>query len=232
MLAVVCGALLVYWACIFFYKYQISLKLVNETVPYQKLSTDYSKTLLVLGDSTGVGVGAEKAEDSVAGRLAKTLDATYVENRAVSGAVVADLPMQFAQASLERYDTILIQIGGNDITHFHDAQKTADALAPLLAKAVSRSTQVILMSAGNVGATTNFPPFVRPFYTRLNLQYHEAFGTVAKQERAVYVNLYTPPGEDPFTAHPETYLAADGFHPSGAGYGLWFDRLKETIPSL
>lgn len=223
------SAPLIYWTFAFFQKFQVSRVLIEETTPYQLLGGDYTRTLLVLGDSTGVGVGAMESQDSVAGRLAQAMGATYVENRAVSGAESADVEQQLKQASLGSYEAILIQVGANDIVHFHDAAKSADVLSGAVREAVSRSNTTVLMSAGNVGATTNFPIFMKPFYTRLTLQYHDAFGTMAAQAGAIYVNLYEPAQTDPFVADPDRYLAIDGFHPSSEGYGLWFDRLWKVL---
>lgn len=220
---------LVYWGVTFLQKYEVSKFLVSKAVAYQVATTDHTRTLLVLGDSTGVGVGAILPEDSVAGRLALSMQATYVENRAVSGAMVADIAGQIQEASLSHYDTVLIQIGTNDIVHFHSAQATADALLPSMQKAMSMAGTVILMSAGNVGAVTNFPEPIRPFHTRLNLEYHAAFAAMAAKVGATYVNLYASPEEDLFEMEPEVYLAPDGFHPSSEGYGLWFKRLQDTV---
>ena len=229
VLAVLVACVCAYWIWNFSYKYNISKRLIQEAKAYSIEGSDFSKTLLVMGDSTGVGVGASRPEDSVAGRLAVAMRATYVENRSVSGAMVADLATQMADVSRERYDTVLIQIGANDIVHFHNAQETADALLPFVQKAKMMSDEVIVISAGNMGAVTNFPFPIRLFYTNLTLKYHAAFTAMATKTGAVYVNLYTSPDKDPFKAHPEIYLAADGFHPSSEGYGLWFERLKATV---
>ncbi|OGC88451.1 hypothetical protein A2419_01775 [Candidatus Adlerbacteria bacterium RIFOXYC1_FULL_48_26] len=229
LILMLAAAPLTYWGCVFLQKYQISRALIANTTPYTQLSNNYSKTLLVLGDSTGVGVGAMRPEDSVAGRLAASVGASYVENRAVSGAVVADIAEQFASATLTKYDIILIQVGGNDIVRFHNPKAMAEKLSPSIHKAVAHSGKTILMSAGNVGATTNFPEPMRPFYTKLTLKFHDAFSAMADKEGAVYVNLYESPKSDPFRADPDTYLAIDGFHPSSEGYGLWFERLEATV---
>lgn len=229
LLLMLVAAPLTYWGFVFLQKYQISQVLIGQARSYSQLGTNHDKTLLVLGDSTGVGVGAMRAEDSVAGRLASAIDATYVENRAVSGAVVADIAEQFSSAALTKYDIILIQVGGNDIVRFHDPKVTAEKLSSSIRVAVAHSNKTILMSAGNVGATTNFPEPIRPWYTKLTLRFHDAFGAMAAKEGAIYVNLYESPENDPFRADPEKYLAIDGFHPSSEGYGLWFERLEATV---
>ncbi|MBY0294350.1 hypothetical protein K2Q08_03400, partial [Patescibacteria group bacterium] len=158
---------LAYWTIVFFQKYEISKFLINRAIAYEVLSTDHTRTLLVLGDSTGVGVGALQPEDSVAGRLAKAMDATYIENKSVSGAVAADVGLQLSEALLPRYDVILIQVGANDIVRFHKTEAVAARLTDIIQNAAGRSDAIYLMSAGDLGATTNFPLPLRPFYTKL-----------------------------------------------------------------
>lgn len=212
----------------FYRKIEISKVIVEKAVPFSKTGGD-GPSLLVVGDSTGVGVGAENPEESVAGRLAGKIGAGYVENLSVSGAVTEDLAGQIARASRDSYDYVLVQIGGNDIIQFKSVEEAGANLDSALAQLGAKSDQIYVLSAGNVGATSLFPYVVRPFHTRLNQKYHAAFEEVASRNGATYVNLYTPPEEDPFTKEPEVYLAADGLHPSGVGYGNWFERLDSLL---
>lgn len=208
-------------------KYQASKKLVREAHGYERRDAALGASLLVLGDSTAVGVGAARPEESVAGRLAEALSAGYVENRARSGAVIGDIAGQIKRASRSEYDVILIQIGGNDIIRFHSAEAEAKVLEEALA-ALPLAKEAYLMSAGNVGAATIFPRAVRGFHTRLNLAYHKALREVAGRRGISYVDLYVEPSEDPFSKEPETYLAADGLHPTSRGYELWFQALERV----
>lgn len=185
-------------------------------------------TMLVLGDSTAVGVGADTPADSVAGRIAVQVHAPYVENHAVSGAQVHDLPSQIALARKVRYDIILVMIGGNDIIRFHPAASNADALSEIL-KTLPQASTTILVSAANVGGSTLFPRVVRPVHTWLNQAYHREFAARAQQLGITYVNLSVPRGEDPFLKDPSRYLAPDGLHPSSAGYGLWADAIIRSL---
>lgn len=206
----------------------ISKKLVERAVPYELLSDDHTVTVLVLGDSTAVGVGATHAENTVAGRLAQYVRATYVENRAVSGAVVADLSAQIAHAKLSAYTYILLQIGANDIIRFHSAQESGETLGTALKK-LPHADKVLVLTAGNVGGTSFFPWFMRPFYTSRTLQYHEVFTKVVTQEGYTYINLYTDPTSDPFILEEEKYIADDGLHLTDEGYGLWFEAIKKYL---
>ncbi len=223
-------AMISYRAANVYFKVRISRELMENTLSYSLSSDNYAKTMLVLGDSTGVGVGAARPEDSVAGRLASYIAATYVENYAISGAAVADLPQQVKQAKLLRYDLILIQIGGNDILAFHNSQKTAQELGHIM-NTLPQTAQILVMSAGNVGGATLFPSIIRPFHTGLNLHYHQAFGKVVPIHGGTYVNLYEPFWKDPFLRDPNRYLSRDGLHPSTYGYGLWFEKLRKHLKS-
>ena len=221
--------LLAYWGIRVALGVQVSKRLIQEAIPYEKQSTDTSVSFLVLGDSTAVGVGANTPEDSLAGRVAKYIGATEVENYAVSGATVRDLPGQIKKAQLAVYSVILVQIGANDIVRFHPAGSTSALLAEEL-KALPKAGTVIVISAGDVGDATLIPPLLRPFYTRLNRAYHAAFQAALFPEGIRYVNLGAAPGSDLFSNYPKTYLAADGFHPSSAGYGVWFNAIQPALP--
>ena len=209
-------------------KARISRALMAEAKPYEALTTDYTKTLLVLGDSTGVGVGAERPEETLAGLLSAYLEFTYVENHSVSGAEVADLSTQIQKIRLTHYDFILIQIGGNDILAFHDAKTTGKQLAKIL-ETLPEAKQKVLISEGNVGGATLFPRILKPFHYFGSLALHKEFARVAPLRGVTYVNLYTPLFKDPFIRDSKKYLSADGLHPSSAGYALWFKKLTEII---
>lgn len=209
-------------------KISISKSLIVRTHPFRLDDKNKSKSILVLGDSTGVGVGADRPQDSVAGLLAEHFGSLYVENYAVSGAVVADLPSQIKQAKLQEYGLIVVQIGANDMVRFHNAHKTAITLGASLA-VLPTAKKVFVMSVGNMGTATLFPWFIRPVYTWVNGKFHAEFAGVAAAHHATYVNLYKVPAVDLFSLRPDVYLSEDGFHPSSKGYGLWFEQLLASF---
>lgn len=219
-------AAIAYRGLVVFIRARMTRTLMGETKPFERISDDTRKTLLVLGDSTGVGVGAAHPEESVAGRLAAYLGATHVENYAAGGAGVENLPEQIAKAKLPRYDVILLQTGGHNMLVFDDAKKVGRDLGNALAE-LPEAGKVYVMLAGNAGGAKIFPFIVRPFHTMMNRAYHVEFKKVCDAWGARYVNLYDPPSKDPFLANPDFYLSEDGLHPSSAGYEVWFEKLKE-----
>ena len=217
-----------YWGANLYLKARVSQQLLEEDMAYKNVSEDQSVSLLVLGDSTAVGIGANTPEETVPGRFAAYIGATYVENHAVVGAAAADIAPQLAQAALKEYSYVLVMVGGNDILSWHDPKEAAGELEKVL-KQLKAAKGVYVMAAGNVGGATIFPHPVRPFHTRLNLRVHEEFTKVAAATGATYINMYQKPSEDPFFQDPERYLSGDGLHPSSDGYQLWFEKLKEAV---
>lgn len=204
-----------------------SNRLVADAIPFSRSGAGSST--LILGDSTGVGIGASRSEDSVAGRIAAALPTHALENRAVSGARVADIGGQFHVAQRRRYALIVIQVGGNDIIRFRSAASAAGAIEPFLKEAKARADKVVFLSAGNVGGAYLFPWVLRSLYQRLTLAYHAEFAAAAVRTGVTYINLYTPPDQDPFIQQPQIFLAADGLHPSSEGYRLWFEKLAAFV---
>lgn len=206
----------------------IGSQLIKQATPFEMKTENVTKTLLVVGDSAGVGVGAP-SQESVAALLAGDIGATYVENRSVSGAKIEDVLRQLEQAERGQYDIILIQVGANNIVNRTEVDTAVKNLKVVFEAAQNKTDTIIHMSAGNVGAATAIPFFLRPLYHNLTLKYHAAFEELANELGVIYVNLYTSPEEDPFVENPKKYLARDGFHPSAAGYALWFEELKPAL---
>jgi lysophospholipase L1-like esterase len=209
-------------------KIALSGKIVAETVPYQETSDMEAGSLLVLGDSTAYGVGASTKEESIPALVAQRIGTPYVENRSFSGARVSDLAGQLAGHKKDTYDTILVQIGGNDIVARNDERVVASELEALL-KTLPKHDKLVVLMCGDVGVATLFPWFVRGYYTRKTLAYHEAFAEAVPRAGGTYVNLYEPKEADPFVKEPEVYLAKDEFHPSSAGYQLWFRKIEKAL---
>lgn len=204
-----------------------SRKLMEVAEPFQKAG-DVSRAMLVLGDSTAVGVGASRAEDSVPARVAAFIGASSVENYAQSGAQAHELASQRANAKLDHYELILIQIGANDVVRFHSAQEVSDEVERVI-RSLPAASQVVLFMPGDMGDTDTLPFFLNPFYTRLSIAYHAAYEQRSRALGITYVNLYEDPSREIFHNDRKTYFARDGFHPSSAGYGLWFDAVRAQL---
>ncbi len=181
--------------------------------------------MLVLGDSTAVGVGATP-ETSVPGRVSDFLNAS-VENYAVSGARVVGLFAQIEKAQKESYDFVLIQVGANDITHGTPPQEVRADLDKILSKASSLSERVVVLTAGKVGDAPLIPWFARSLLNSRTAKVRDVFMETTGKHGAVYVDIYSR--ELNFSDDVPRFYAPDQFHLSGDGYGEWFSIVREYV---
>jgi lysophospholipase L1-like esterase len=182
--------------------------------------------LLILGDSTAVGIGATGPSETVAGRLAREFPSISIENHARMGARARDLAGQLQMAEFASYDAVLIAIGGNDILRGSSEPEFRAGLKAGLDAARALSEAVIVVNSGNVGAAPLFPWPLNAVLSRRSLRFRSAFEAVCSTAGAEFVNFTYEPSKCPFRRERARYFAADGLHPSGAVYSLCVERLK------
>lgn len=207
---------------------QVSKGIIARTTPYTLSWNTGWVSLLVLGDSTAVWVGADNPDDSIAGLLAKHIGATRVEHHWVSWAVVADVRDQVAELAEQEYDYILLQIWGNDMTRFHDLHKIAIEYETLIAS-LPKHKILIVTSCGNLWGAQIFPRIIGYIYEDISRSYHAKFAEIVTRHGGIYVDLFDERPVDPFIVSPEIYLAADLFHPSSTGYRYWFTKVEMRL---
>lgn len=209
-------------------------ELARASEPYRQAPADPALRLLIVGDSTAVGTGASSPEASLAGRIGRAHPRLHIDNLARDGATFADVRSQLGAAGADgpageagrpRYDLVLVQAGGNDVIRLRDLDVVRRDVAAALAQARALSPQVIVMPAGNVG---NAPFFFAPlswWMTARSRVLHRHVREAAAAAGTVYVDLFHEAGDDPFVQRPGLH-AADGLHPSDAGYAEWLDALE------
>ncbi|TWO69430.1 GDSL family lipase [Caenimonas sedimenti] len=222
------------------WKLRESARLARESEPFQAQPVNAVASLLIVGDSTAVGTGASSATRSIGGLIGIGNPQLRVVNRAANGARYEDFARQL-QAGTERFDFVLVLGGGNDVIRGTSAEQLLPQARRVAELARERGTNVVLMPPGNVGNAPLFLPPVGWWMSRRAQELHAAVRLAALATGATYVNLYQPPEQDPFARQPGLYHAADGLHPSDAGYRLWLqeldrqahfgERLASIVPS-
>jgi lysophospholipase L1-like esterase len=192
---------------------------------YARRLDNPSQRLLIVGDSTGVGLGALSVEDSIAGRLARDFPQASIENRAELGARTACVLAQLAEVDAG-YDAILIAAGGNDILRRTPYVDLRAALEAVITRARQIAPLIIVVNSGNVGGAPLFGWPLSILLSRRSLQVRRIFVLTCRRMRAQFVNLTFAPRRDPFGRQQELYFAEDGLHPSSAAYEYCYDILK------
>ena len=196
--------------------------LARQSTPFQQSPADAVLSLLIVGDSTGVGTGASSPDSSMAGLIGQAHPRLRIDNRARDGATFADVVQQFEGTG--RYDLVLIQAGGNDVIRLRSDEEVRADIDRATALARERSDRVVLMPAGNVGNAPFFFPPASWLMTDRARRLHGFVRESAARHGAVVVNLFKERADDPFAQAPELN-AVDGLHPSDAGYRVWRDEL-------
>ena len=180
--------------------------------------------LVVLGDSSAAGLGADLPEQTPGAVVARGLSA--VAGKAVRlttvaqvGAVSADLGEQLDRV-LEQVpapDIAIVMVGANDVTH---RIKPAAAVRDL-AKAVERlreaGCEVVVGTCPDLGTIEPVPQPLRLIARRLSRDLAAAQTVAAVEAGARSVSLGDLLGEE-FRRVPHEMFSADRFHPSSAGY--------------
>ncbi len=182
-------------------------------------------TYLVLGDSTAAGWGAGQLKRTYPYQVAQAVAArgfrVRVVNVAVGGARLGDVHQnQLGALQRVRPDLITLSVGANDATHFTSPEDYARELRAVVAALQSSTAKQILMADTPDMYQAPALPLPLAIATngrarRLNVALTEAL----RGSKIRRVELYDN-GKLIYRHNPDFY-AADLFHPSGAGYGVW-----------
>jgi lysophospholipase L1-like esterase len=207
--------------------FEISRPIIASAVPYTQRGS--GARVLFAGESTGVGTGARVPEESVAGLLGRDLPDAEIKNISRNGSRMSELHSALSSLSEEKFDMIVLQIGGNDILNFTSPASVRTELRGVLSEATKRSAHVYLMTTGDVGNAPAFGPLLSRLYTARTNELVPMFKEESKKTGVVYVDLFEPRETDPFFLEPLKYHAADGVHPSSDGYAIWYGKLRSSM---
>jgi len=231
--AIVIALSLVVYGFFSFFRIQELIKessvLVRSSVPYQHTVSSDASEVLFIGDSTGVGVGATRPEDSLAGRLSRDYPKWNISNISESGKKTAEIIPLFHSISDHSFRLVIVQIGGNDIIRFSDEEKLAKDIATVLSEAKRVGDRIILITSGNVANAPFFPRPLAFLWGDKSLRVRAIFMEATQKNDATYIDLFLPKKDDPFALEPYRYHSRDLLHPSSEGYGLWYESLKKAL---
>jgi lysophospholipase L1-like esterase len=186
--------------------------------------------VLLLGDSTGVGVGALRAQDSLCGLLATAYPEVEIVNQCRSGARLVDTHAQLAllAAAGERFDLALLLVGGNDVVRLTPHFLLASQARTLLGRLRGVARRTVWMGCADLGAAPLFAP---PLSWWMSWQTARTARVLANEARRFGVDFIDFRTESAvFASDTGTYFADDGLHPSGACYRHCFDVLQRRTP--
>jgi lysophospholipase L1-like esterase len=183
--------------------------------------------LLVIGESTVAGVGAENHAEALTGQFAKYLSrktnkTVRWQALGVSGITIHRTIRELVPKIPDvKFDTILIGLGGNDVFGLSSPKKWRNGLAELMTIFREKYPNAIIYVA-NVPMVRDFiglPDPLRYVLSRVaKMQHFNSLDLISNFEN---VHYYLPRSKF-FAEH-----FSDGIHPSAHGYEKWAEDMVE-----
>jgi lysophospholipase L1-like esterase len=190
---------------------------------------------LVLGDSTGVGMGADHAHQTIGATIAHGIAAfsgrpVELTNVAVIGAESPGLDEQVerALAAVPEPHVAVIMIGANDVTHRIDTSVAVRHLEMAVRGLREAGAEVVVGTCPDLGAIEPVPQPLRLLARRWSrdLAAAQTVAVVEAGGRAVSIGDLL---SEAFSAEPHVMFSKDRFHPSPAGYARVAAALLPTV---
>jgi lysophospholipase L1-like esterase len=189
--------------------------------------------LVLLGDSSAAGYGADAARNTVGALIAAGLAEQLgqpVELRcfAVVGAESRHLPPQIESAIECQPDIAVICVGGNDVTHRVRLPLAVRHLANAVRALRATGAQVVVGTCPDLGTIRPIQPPLRWLARHWSRQMAAAqtMAVVEAGGRTVSLGDLLGPA---FAAEPDRMFSSDRFHPSGDGYAAAAAALLPTV---
>lgn len=186
---------------------------------------------VALGDSTGVGVGAEHGGYAIRllERMKQERPNSRLTNLCVSGATTDDvLREQVGQVAALRPTLITLGIGINDAGRSTPVDRFARNYEEIIKRLRSSTDAPIVVSnLPDVSLAPVVPAFLRNEARRRIELYNERIADISRRHGLHVVDAYTATREV-IPEHPE-FFSSDGFHPSDVGYEYWAKTMWPTV---
>ena len=205
-------------------------KMAEKTIAFSRDLLEPELKILVVGDSTGLGVGASSPDTSVTGMVAKRFPKATIHNRSINGAKAENVIRQLKRAD-DSYDLVMIHVSGNDVVKMTAFKEYEENIQTVLALAKTKGKYIVLIPTGNLGTIRIFPLPVRWLleYRTKKIRVVSMKAVALAGERVRYVDFFVEKNKDPFYLDPEQHFAMDHFHPSDTGYAQWIPGINQAL---
>lgn len=184
-------------------------------------------SLLLIGDSSAAGVGANTEAESLLGQLITRLKPHHTLSYtmlAKTGQTTADVLAELEQTVAKPYDVVISALGVNDVTSQVPVDRWLQQQQKLIACLQGKFTArlVILSGLPPVGEFPALPWPLNAFLGACADQLDHCLTQMCEEHRGVCFHS--------LRGYPDTATAAtDGFHPGPDVYRHWAEYLVTTI---
>ncbi len=204
--------------------------LLAQTTAYERRCRGAALRILVLGDSTGVGLGAGRPEDTVAGLLAADFPQAELVNISVSGARLADVADALATLNTTpRFDLAVLHVGGNDVIAGTSTRRLAEGSVGLLRQLARNARRTLWLGPADLGLAPVFLPPLRWWLARRTRRATRIFKRAAAATGVVFVDFCDRVHTAHLAQRRDRHFASDGLHPSSTAYRYCYAVARRSI---
>ena len=184
--------------------------------------------LLILGDSSGAGVGVESQDEALAGQLVSQLSGRFRVHWQVvaqSGATTASALKMLDDLSGQSFDCVVVALGVNDTKNAVPARTWRNNYHRLIQRLINQHGAQIICASG-LPPMGRMPILPRPLRDVLGAR-AARFDAILGQVLSDYPECRHIPMDFDMDV---SAAARDGFHPGPAIYTEWARRIATQIP--
>lgn len=185
--------------------------------------------LLVIGDSSAAGVGADHQSQALLGQLLSHLGKAYQVHYhllAKTGATTADALGWLDNIESQPFDVVVTALGVNDVTGMRSKHRFMREQRQLLTVLQQRFALPQIVVSG-LPPMQHFPALPQPLRGFLGSR-AAAFDAAGSLVAAEHNTLHLP-FDFPFEL---SAMATDGFHPGPGAYAIWGEATALAIAQL
>ena len=183
--------------------------------------------LLIVGDSAAAGVGVNRQEQALSGRLVSSLGSTHEvtwKMLAKSGYASGEVLDRLKSTKEEAFDFVLVSLGVNDTTARTRSDEWANNLLKIIALLKSKfcARRILFSSVPPMHRFVALPQPLRWWLGERAKKLNNSMKAIVKNDDACLFVSVTFPIQ-------QAYLAKDGFHPGEMAYALWGAQVTKMI---
>ncbi|MCO4849061.1 MAG: SGNH/GDSL hydrolase family protein [Yoonia sp.] len=185
--------------------------------------------LLIVGDSSAVGVGASHQEEALLGQMRKRLSQTNTVHWSVdakTGATTADTIARLQKSEQQKFDVVSVSLGVNDITGLVTLSVWLRHFSTLL-ELIENKFQADVICVSGVPQMRYFPLLPQPLRWVVGAQANRfdlaLRALVANRKGYRFVEMDFEPDV--------SKMSPDGYHPGPKIYAEWGRKVYRAIRS-
>lgn len=194
---------------------------------------------LAVGDSTGVGVGAQHGGyvARLFARIERARPGSRLVNLCASALATSDVLERLDRApegeSARGATLVTVGVGANDLIRGVEADTFARNYEEMVVRLKERATgtraRILVMNIPDLSLAPAVPAYLRESARRHVEAFNRRISEIARRHGLVVFDLYARSRE--FAARPE-FFSRDGVHPSDAGYDFWARLVWPEVEKL